>query len=121
MTRSAARVFHKAAAHTALTLSIAAVALMAFTGIGFAAGWGAAPATSPASSQGQASASAQWLQHHQAQVQWMQQHPGQWQWMYDHMADITWMRNHWSNRTSGPSGNQCGGGSMMGPGQGYQP
>src|SRR5215471_11698539 len=66
MTRTA-RVFQKAASHTALAFSVVAVALLAFAGICFAAGWGSAPAASP-STHSQAPTSSQWVQHHQAEV-----------------------------------------------------
>jgi len=69
---------------------LAVVAILALTGVGFAAGRNSAGSTPAAA--GQLNPGAQ-VTH---MTPWMQAHVGDIAWMQQHMGDVAWMRGHWN-------------------------
>lgn len=69
---------------------LTAVAILAVTGVGFAAGRNSAGSTPAATGQLNPGPQVTHL------MPWMQAHVGDIAWMQQHMGDVSWMRGHWN-------------------------
>ena len=69
---------------------LTAVAILAVTGVGLAAGRNSAGSTPAATGQSNPGPQVTHL------MPWMQAHVGDIAWMQQHMGDVAWMRGHWN-------------------------